>query len=135
MKSLRWAIRLDKVSMLVKITLQPFTGLSTFVVGGSRRKPEPPPTSTPIFCPAKEFAMNVSAIYQWFNRRCLASVILAAAISFLLGFWISDRRLAKKVSESAQGQVKEFVMFADSMGFIDRQKLEEALNAAQAMED
>ena len=73
-------------------------------------------------------------INQWFNRPWLASVILAA-ISFLFGFWISDRRLAKKVSESAQGQVKDFVMFADGMGFIDRQKLEEALNAAQALED
>jgi hypothetical protein len=40
-----------------------------------------------------------------------------------------------KVSESAQGQVKDFVMFADSLGFLDRQKLEEALMEAQAMED
>jgi hypothetical protein len=79
--------------------------------------------------------MNFLAIYQWFIRRGLFAVILAAAISFWLGYWVSDRRLAKKVSESAQGQVKDFVMFADSMGFIDRQKLEKALMEAQALED
>ena len=37
-----------------------------------------------------------------------------------------------KVSESAQGQVKEFVMFADSMGFLDRAKLDETLIEAKA---
>lgn len=70
-------------------------------------------------------------------HRRVTLIIWAAAciISFLLGFWISDRRLAKKVSESAQGQVKEFVMFCDRLGFLDRQKLEEALIAAQAMDD
>ena len=78
--------------------------------------------------------MNFLAINQWFIRRWLATIILAA-ISFCLGYWFSDRRLDAKVSESAQGQVKEFVMFADSLGFLDRQKLEEALIEAQAMED
>jgi hypothetical protein len=76
--------------------------------------------------------MNFLAINQWFNRPWLASVILAAAISFLLGFWISDRRLAKKVSESAQGQIKEFVMFCDRLGCLDRAKLDEALIEAKA---
>jgi hypothetical protein len=68
------------------------------------------------------------------SRRRVTLVIWAAAciISFLLGFWISDRRLAKKVSESAQGQVKEFVMFADGMGCLDRAKLDEALIEAKA---
>ena len=78
--------------------------------------------------------MNFLAINQWFNRRWLAAIILAI-ISFCLGFWVSDRRMDAKVSESAQGQVKEFVMFADELGFLDRQKLEEALIAAQALED
>lgn len=73
-------------------------------------------------------------IYQWFNRPWLASVILAA-ISFCLGFWVSDRRLNAKVSESAQLQIHEFIEFADGMGFIDRQKLEEAIIAARAMDD
>jgi hypothetical protein len=67
-----------------------------------------PADITPIFCPAKEFVMNFLAINQWFIRRWLATIILAA-ISFCLGYWFSDRRLDAKVSESAQGQVKEFV--------------------------
>jgi membrane protein DedA with SNARE-associated domain len=75
--------------------------------------------------------MNVSAIYQWFIRRWLAAVILAA-ISFWIGYWVSDRRLAKKVSESAQGQVKEFVMFCDRLGCLDRAKFDEALIEAKA---
>ena len=75
--------------------------------------------------------MKPPAIYQWFIRRWLAAVILAA-ISFCLGFWISDRRLAKKVSESAQGQIKEFVMFCDRLGCLDRAKLDEALIEAKA---
>ncbi len=77
--------------------------------------------------------MNVSAIYQWFIRR-LAAVILAA-ISFWIGYWVSDCRLEARASESAQLQIHEFIEFADGMGFLDRQKLEEALMAAQAMED
>ena len=78
--------------------------------------------------------MNVSAIYQWFIRRWLFAVILAA-ISFCLGFWISDRRLEARASESAQLQIHEFIEFADGMGFLDRQKLDEALMEAQALED
>jgi hypothetical protein len=89
---------------------------------------------TPIFWPAKECAMNVSVIYQWFNRRWLAAVILAA-ISFWIGYWVSDRRLEARASESAQLQIHEFIKFADGLGFLDRQKLEEALFAAKAMED
>lgn len=74
--------------------------------------------------------MNVS-VYQWFIRRWLFAVILAA-ISFWIGYWVSDRRLAKKVSESAHGQVKEFVMFCDRLGCLDRAKLDEALIEAKA---
>jgi hypothetical protein len=79
--------------------------------------------------------MKRPTINQWFIRRWLATIILAAAISFCLGYWISDRRLEAKVSESAQLQIHEFIEFADGMGFLDRQKLEEALIAAQAMDD
>jgi hypothetical protein len=70
-------------------------------------------------------------------HRRVTLIIWAAAciISFLFGFWISDRRMEAKVSESAQLQIHEFIEFADGMGFLDRQKLEEALIEAQAMED
>jgi hypothetical protein len=70
-------------------------------------------------------------------HRRVTLIIWAAAciISFLLGFWISDRRLAKKVSESAQGQIKEFVMFCDRLGCLDRDKLDEALIEAKAAMD
>jgi hypothetical protein len=37
-----------------------------------------------------------------------------------------------KVSESAQGQIKEFVMFCDRLGCLDRAKLDEALIEAKA---
>ena len=78
--------------------------------------------------------MNFLAINQWFIRRWLATIILAA-ISFCLGYWFSDRRLDAKVSESAQGQVKEFVMFCDRLGCLDRSKLDEALIEARAAMD
>jgi hypothetical protein len=55
-------------------------------------------------------------------------------ISFWIGYWASDRRLETRASESARIQVKEFVMFADGMGFLDRAKLDEALIAARAIE-
>jgi hypothetical protein len=73
-------------------------------------------------------------IYQWFIRRWLFAIILAA-ISFLFGFWISDRRLAKKVSESAQLQIHKFIEFADRLGFLDRANLDEALIGARAAMD
>ena len=78
--------------------------------------------------------MNVFVINQWFIRRWLAAVILAA-ISFWIGYWASGHRFKVKVSESAQLQIHEFIEFADSLGFLDRQRLEEALIAAKAMED
>jgi hypothetical protein len=78
--------------------------------------------------------MNVSAIYQWFMRRWLFAIILAA-ISFWIGYWVSDLRLEAKVSESAQLQIHAFIEFADGLGFLDRQKLEDALMEAQAMDD
>jgi hypothetical protein len=75
--------------------------------------------------------MNVSAIYQWFNRRCLAAIILAT-ISFWLGYWVGDCRLEARASESAQLQIHEFIEFADSLGCLDRDKLDEALIEAKA---
>ena len=66
---------------------------------------------------------------QWVSRqsrRWLVVVILAAA-SFGLGFWASDRRMADKVDEAAQRRIGEFVRIADSLGILDRRRLEEVL--------
>lgn len=71
------------------------------------------------------------------TRLCWRSLVAAAVAciaSFGLGFWVSGRRLESRALESGRRQVEEFVIFADSLGLIDRQKLEEAVITASEAE-
>lgn len=74
------------------------------------------------------------AAIQWRRRRQWLGIALACLCSFVLGVWVSDRRLEQRAQESGERQVEEFILFADRLGVLDRGRLEEALITAAESE-
>jgi hypothetical protein len=58
---------------------------------------------------------------RWLSKPLLTAVACVACFS--IGYWTSDRRLPGRV----EGRIAEFLQIADSLGIIDRKRLEEAI--------
>ena len=64
-------------------------------------------------------------------------ILLVAAVfvaSFASGFWTSRLTCRDRVEAEVQQRLDEFILFADRLGVLDRQRLEEAAIAASESE-